>query len=315
MSSSKLYPASIAPIALQNFLWTRTSLTVCPRGVAVGSIAQTLSILLAVPLVAVTQSKLADGPMRSFISVDWLHGIEQLLMAIPNHVMVSSFRQAVAAHENGKPLPQSTKRYAPASKAIVWSYLAIAVAGFIHWVCGGDNWPSLRFMGGALDPPTPFLKASDLTGAPSFAVWLPHWTMFIDFANLLHAMTRWSKSLGISGWKTLAYLHSPWALANVAVFLGHLHKDQNLMLKSLHPVFIFLGSVSTLIGTIMLLQERKGKVKEDTTLVKSMLGAPTNRTELRSDRSGLFDRRYTLNCILLAALLSYASLHLTPMFS
>lgn len=105
-SSSKLYPASIAPIAIQNFLWAQTSLTLCPRGVAVGSIAQTLSILLAVPLVAVTQSKLADGPtMRSFISVDWLHGVEQILMAMPNHVMVSSFRQAVEAHENGKPLP------------------------------------------------------------------------------------------------------------------------------------------------------------------------------------------------------------------
>mmetsp|Transcript_16324 Transcript_16324/g.46875 ORF Transcript_16324/g.46875 Transcript_16324/m.46875 type:complete len:189 (-) Transcript_16324:2030-2596(-) len=119
MSSSKLYPASIAPIALQNFLWTRTSLTLCPRGVAVGSIAQTLSILLAVPLVAVTQSKLADGPMRSFISVDWLHGIEQLLMAIPNHVMVSSFRQAVAAHENGKPLPV---REISALASLHWRY-------------------------------------------------------------------------------------------------------------------------------------------------------------------------------------------------
>ena len=101
----KLYPASIFPIAIQNILWARTSLALCPRGVAVGSISQTLSILIAVPLVAVTQSKLADEPMRSFISVDWLHGIEQLLMAVPNHVMTSSIRQSVAALENGKPLP------------------------------------------------------------------------------------------------------------------------------------------------------------------------------------------------------------------
>lgn len=103
--TSKLYPASIFPIAIQNILWARTSLTLCPRGVAVGSIAQTLSILIAVPLVAVTHSKLADGPTRSFISVDWLHGIEQLLMAVPNHVMTSSMRQSVAALDNGKPLP------------------------------------------------------------------------------------------------------------------------------------------------------------------------------------------------------------------
>lgn len=103
--TSKLYPASIIPIALQNILWTRTALTLCPRGTAVGSIAQTFSILIAVPLVAVTQSKLADGPTRSFISVDWLHGIEQLLMAVPNHVMTSSIRHSVAAVENGKSLP------------------------------------------------------------------------------------------------------------------------------------------------------------------------------------------------------------------
>ena len=105
LTSKALYPASIFPIAIQNILWARTSLTLCPRGVAIGSIAQTLSILIAVPLVAVTQSKLADEPTRSFISVDWLHGIEQLLMAVPNHVMTSSMRQSVAALDNGKPLP------------------------------------------------------------------------------------------------------------------------------------------------------------------------------------------------------------------
>ena len=103
--TSKLYPASIFPIAIQNILWARTSLTLCPRGVAIGSIAQTISILIAVPLVAVTQSKLAYGPTRSFISVDWLHGIEQLLMAVPNLVITSSMRQSVAALENGKLLP------------------------------------------------------------------------------------------------------------------------------------------------------------------------------------------------------------------
>ena len=141
--------------------------------------------------------------------------------------------------------------------------------------------------------------------------------MFIDFVNLLRVMTRWSKSLDIPGWKRLACLHFPWVLANVAVFLGHLHKDQNLILKALHPMLIFAGSVSTLVGTILLIRERNGNAKEDRTLTKDMLVAPASRTpgESGSDRNVLFDRRYTFNCILLAALLSYASLYLTPIFS
>lgn len=103
--TSKLYPASIVPIVLQNYLWTRHDLTLCPRGAAVGSIAQTVSILLAVPLVALT--KRATGGNVPFIAVDWLHGIEQLLMALPNHVMAMSFRQAALSYEDGKPLPVS----------------------------------------------------------------------------------------------------------------------------------------------------------------------------------------------------------------
>ena len=202
LTSKALYPASIFPIVIQNILWARTSLTLCPRGVSVGSIAQTLSILIAVPLVAVTQSKLlVDEPTRSFISVDWLHGIEQLLMAVPNHVMASSMRHSVAALDNGKPLPvrctlsitckfatattinvnsyacfihvfqQSTKRYTPATISILCSYLVIVGIGFIHWMYGGEDWTSLRFFGGVLEPPKPpFLKRSDLSGAPSFAV-------------------------------------------------------------------------------------------------------------------------------------------------
>jgi hypothetical protein len=141
--------------------------------------------------------------------------------------------------------------------------------------------------------------------------------MFIDFVNLLLAMTRWSKSLGISGWKRLACLHFPWVLANIAVFLGHLHKDQNLMLKALHPMLIFAGSVSTLVGTMLLIRERNGNAKEDRTLTKDMLFASASRTpgESGSDTNTLFDRRYSFNCILLAVLLSYASLYLTPIFS
>ena len=143
--------------------------------------------------------------------------------------------------------------------------------------------------------------------------------MFIDFTNLLRAMIRWSKCLGIPGWKKLAYLHLPWALANATVFLGHLHKDKSTILKSLHPIFIFLGSVSTLVGSVLLIQERKRDqdLHNDTTLAKDLLGTSSSRTsaEPRSVGNGLFDYRYTLNCIVTAALFSYASLCMTAILS
>lgn len=65
----------------------------------------------------------------------------------------------------------SSKRYDPAVKVILFSYLAIVGIGFIHLMYGGKDWTSLRFLGGLLEPPTPlFLKPSDPSGAPSFAV-------------------------------------------------------------------------------------------------------------------------------------------------
>lgn len=147
--------------------------------------------------------------------------------------------------------------------------------------------------------------------------WLPHWTMFIDSASLLCAMTRWSKCTGLSGWRNLAYLHLPWVLANATVFLGHLHKDKGKILKSLHPVFIFLGSISTLIGTTLLILERKRDRQEDSALMKDLLDTSSSRCadESHAVGNGLLDRQYISKCILFAALLSYASLCLTPSFS
>ena len=141
--------------------------------------------------------------------------------------------------------------------------------------------------------------------------------MFIDSASLLCAMTRWSKCTGLSGWRNLAYLHLPWVLANVTVFLGHLYKDKSTILKSLHPVFIFLGSMSTLIGTALLIVERKRSSHEDSANMKDLLCTyqSRNSAESNSEGNGMFEGRYTLNCILFAAILSYASLCLTPNLS
>jgi len=309
--ASKLYPASIVPIILQNYLWTRCDLTLCPRGAAVGSIAQTISILLAVPLVAAT--KTATGGNVPFIAVDWLHGIEQLLMALPSHVMAMSFRQAALSHEDGKPLPESAKRYGPMLKMIVISYVAILGIGLAHKFSAGTDWISFRFLGGTFDPPTPGINTKTLMGAPSFAVWIPHWSMFIDFATQLRYMSRWGRCLGIHRWKSLAILHFPWALANLAVFLGHLHKDQCEVFKILHPLFIFLGGITILIGTIRLaLYVPEGGTEEK----KKLEGMLRNRVGIKpASTSRDWDVRYSLSSVLLAAVLSYVSLYSTALFS
>ena len=45
---------------------------------------------------------------------------------------------------------QSSKRYTPATISTLCLYLVIVGIGFIHWICGGENWMSLRFFGGLL---------------------------------------------------------------------------------------------------------------------------------------------------------------------
>jgi phosphatidylserine synthase len=57
-----------------------------------------VAIFIGVPIVAVAM-KLTTVP---FIEIDWLHGIEQMLMAVPVHIMAMSFRQAVLSQEEKK---------------------------------------------------------------------------------------------------------------------------------------------------------------------------------------------------------------------
>ena len=112
--AAKLYPISTIPIMIQNYLWTRPEMC-CPRGGAVGSIVQTVAIFLGVPIVAIT-TKRTSVP---FIEIDWLHGIEQMLMAVPVHIMAMSFRQAVLSQEKTRsPLPVSCHDFLYGGKCV-----------------------------------------------------------------------------------------------------------------------------------------------------------------------------------------------------
>lgn len=136
--------------------------------------------------------------------------------------------------------------------------------------------------------------------------------MFIDFATQLRYMSRWGRCLGLHKWKSLAILHFPWALANSAVFLGHVHKDQCLLFKRLHPILIFFGGITTLVGTIQLaLDVPDGGLDEKKKLEKIL----RNRTLIKpASISKDWDLRYSASSSILAVLLSYVSLYTTAFF-
>lgn len=144
----------------------------------------------------------------------------------------------------------------------------------------------------------------------AYVSWIPHWSMFIDFATQLRYMSRWGKCLGVQQWKNLAWLHMPWAFANLAVLLGHLHKDQCQLFKLLHPIFIFLGSISILFGTIQLtLHVPEGGSEEKKKLERTLIDSNGTITNTKG-----WDLKYSLSSGLFAAIFSYISLYVTPIF-
>lgn len=310
--AGKLYPLSTVPILLQNYLWTRKEM-VCPRGAAVGSIAQTVAIMSGVTIVATARKLTNDIP---FIQIDWLHGIEQLLMAVPAHVMAMSFRQSVQSIEKNRPLPRCATSYAPMIRKVCMLYGSIFLVGYIHKMIGAENWMNLAFLGGVIDPPTPGIDKEKLKGALSFAVWIPHWTMFIDFATQLKYMWRWGDCHNFPHWKVLTWLHLPYAVVNAIVAMNHLNRDRLAVLKLLHPIFVFVGSSATLLGSVwavcsnrwIIQKEREQPEENERSLMDKVRADPAAIGDLIYPD---WDMSYSVGSIALAMMLSYFSLYLT----
>lgn len=218
----------------------------CPAGAAAGLVAQTVSIFISIPIVAIA-TKESGIP---FIEIDWLHGIEQLIMAMPVAVMAMSFRQAVLSQQPKRPLPRSATSYVPMVKVISISYAVFGLLGYLHKKLGGHAWAKTPFLGGFLNPLAPELDTSLQTGALSFAVWVPHWIMFIDVATQIRSMWHWADCAKTKQWKDLALLHVPNGAVMAVVIANHLHRDHVPLLRLLHPLFVFFGSVTCLIGSV-----------------------------------------------------------------
>ena len=124
-------------------------------------------------------------------------------------------------------------------------------------------------------------------------------------------MVKWAECINVPQWRHLGILHFPWALANLTVFFGHLCKDQHPLFKALHPIFIFVGSMSTLYGTIQLAINVPKYDKEER---KKLVGSPRGRNVKQHVNSEKWEITYSLSVVLFAAILSYATVYLSTLF-
>jgi hypothetical protein len=213
-------------------------------------------------------------------------------------------------------------------------YLLIFILAYIHKAVGGENWTSIRFLGGFIDPPG--IDAERLHGALSFAAyvkledlhahtqdcimcvakffsltfwcfslepifsWIPHWTMFLDLITQTRYMSRWADCTGIRQWKALSLLHLPYVVVNAIVALNHFHRDGISGLKLLHPLFVLVGSLTTLLGTTRVVSAGSDNSKcllDDAAESKAGAAYPD------------WDPRFTAKSMILAVFLSYASVY------
>jgi hypothetical protein len=126
----------------------------------------------------------------------------------------------------------------------------------------------------------------------------------LDHAGLVHV-----DCTGMQQWKALSLLHFPYAVVNAIVILNHFHHDQSSGLKLLHPLFVFVGSLPTLLGTTLVFfagsneQGERGKMDKDDNLNCPLDGAEPKVGCACPD----WEPWYMVKSVILSIFLSYAS--------
>lgn len=135
--------------------------------------------------------------------------------------------------------------------------------------------------------------------------------MFIDFGTQLWYMSRWADCTGMRQWKTLSLMHLPYMVVNAIVATNHLNRDRIPALKLLHPMFVFVGSLASLLGTLLVARSngiwRKGSKQGNHKKLKCLVAESEPGAAPYPD----WDLRYTTKSIILALILSYASVYFT----
>ncbi|KAL7521014.1 hypothetical protein ACHAWX_005709 [Stephanocyclus meneghinianus] len=305
-----LYPASMIGTLGEAYFRTRKEMG-CPRGAAVGYIAQILTILISIPMISIVKSSSPD--IHSILQVDWLHFIESVLFWASIHVQCMSFREVVGNVERGEPsLPASALHYKPKTISILLLFGVTLVIAMGHYFSNPSSWHNTQLFGGWFNPPTPG-RDFHMLGELSFLTWIFHWSMIMDYIMQLRCMWRWGDLTGNEKWKLYTLLHLPACLVNGIVLINHLHRDQITALRLLHPILVFVGSIATCYGSYavahingwsMFGRNANGTVDG---MADISFSAKDNLPKLIKGS----DLSYTLASFAMGSLLAYCSLYLT----
>ena len=199
------------------------------------------------------------------------------------------------------------------ARAVGWVYGSIVAIAMCHYFVNKESWQYTKLFGGILNPSTPGQKRSHLPGELSFLTWIFHWSMIIDYCwTMPRHMWRWGGQTctGNKKWKLFTALHLPAIAVNVVVVLNHLHRDQIVILKLLHLLLVFIGSIATLYGSFQVSRGNGWNALLDKRYVPF---ATTSQKIKDNDNTSLgdWDVLYSLSSIAAASVLAYCSLYLT----
>jgi hypothetical protein len=209
-------------------------------------------------------------------------------------------------------LQKSTVEYMPMVKSLLLIFGSIFAIAMGHYYVNTDSWQQTKLFGGLLNPPTPGRKYQ-LLGELSFLTWIFHWSMIIDYCiTMPFYMWRWGDKdcTGNRKWKIYTALHLPAFLVNGVVIVNHLHRDQLVALKVLHPVLIFVGSITTLFGSFLVSRANGwspfSKEKNNGSSCSTILSSEKEGRQTGRD----WDIAYTLASFAAGSILSYGLLYL-----
>ena len=207
--------------------------------------------------------------------------------------------------------------YKPMLRAVGWVYASIFAIAMCHYFVNKESWQYTKLFGGILNPSTPGQTRSHLPGELSFLTWIFHWSMIIDYCwTMPRHMWRWGGQVctGNQKWKLYTKLHLPAIAVNAVVVLNHLHRDQIVILKLLHPLLVFIGSIATLYGSFKVSRGNgwdAALVDNRYQSTNNSLATTCQKIKDNDTSLGDWDVLYSLSSIAVASVLAYCSLYLT----
>lgn len=196
---------------------------------------------------------------------------------------------------------------------LICIYGAILAIFLGHYLPNKNSWQHATVFGGLLNPPTlRIAQDKRLRGELSFLTWVFHWSMAIDYClTLPKYMWKWSGENYTRNekWKLYTVLHLPAFAVVGTVLKNHLHRDQIVALKAIHPILVFIASTSTLVGSFA--ASRANGWNHSSTNKAEYVAFCSIPTSEKEKLYPSWDIAYSLASIAIGSLLSYGSLHLT----